>query len=68
LEPGTFDRQPFALLDLSHNRLASYPYAINRGLYDSLRLNNNPIGNLPDDAFTAFNDPITPPFHGLVEL
>ena len=56
------------MLDLSHNNLQSYPYALNRGLYSTLRLNNNPIGNLPDDAFTAVHDKSARPFVGVEHL
>ena len=66
-ENDTFARKTFKLLDLSHNHLRSYPYAINRGIHDVLKLNNNPIGNLPSDAFTAFNGDI-PPFGGVMIL
>ena len=49
----TFNFQPFLLLDISHNRLRSFPYAVKRARPQVLKMNNNPIGNLPDDAFAG---------------
>ena len=50
---NTFSGHAFELLDLSHNRLRTFPYAIKRSSQRTVRLNNNPIGNLPNDAFIA---------------
>ena len=55
-EENTFSGHTFEVLDLRHNRLRSFPYAIKRAFPRKVQLNNNPIGNLPNDAFVEVNN------------
>lgn len=55
-EENTFSGHAFELLDLRHNRLRSFPYAIKRAFPRKVQLNNNPIGNLPNDAFAEVSN------------